>query len=86
MKNPGRIQDFFKKKNNGLQTAVRGGNEGTLIPQWAPAEKGGGQPKMTPHRDKKIPYIETKVAKRPPHSEKVAKRPPIQQKKKDFPG
>ena len=75
---PGAYTGRKNKKNNGLQTAVRGGSEGTLIPQWAPAEKGGeGQPKMTPHRDKKVPYIETKVAKRPPHSEKVAKRPPI---------
>ena len=82
---PGAYTGFFLKKNNGLQTAVRGRSEGTLIPQWAPAEKGG-QPQMTPYRDKKVSYIETKVAKRPPHSEKVAKRPPIQQKKKDFPG
>ena len=81
---PGAYTGFFKKKNNGLQTAVRGGSEGTLIPQWAPAERGGS-PKRLPTGTKKVPYIETKVAKRPPHSEKVAKRPPIIAKK-DFPG
>ena len=52
----------------------------TLIPQWAPAEREGS-PKRLPTGTKKVPYIETKVAKRPPHSEKVAKRPPIIAKK-----
>ena len=71
---PGAYTGFFKKKNNGLQTAVRGGSEGTLIPQWAPAEREGS-PKRLPTGTKKVPYIETKVAKRPPI---IAK--------KDFPG
>ena len=38
---------------------------------------------MTPHRDKKVPYIETKVAKRPPHSEKG---PLYSKKRKIFQG
>ena len=67
---PGTYTGFFLKKNNGLQTAVRGGSEGTLIPKWAPAEKGGGQPKMTPHRDKKVPYIVKKLQKGPLYSKK----------------
>ena len=55
---PGAYTGFFKKKNNGLQTAVRGGSEGTLIPQWAPAESGAAQKdspqgqKSPLHRDK----------------------------------
>ena len=52
---PGAYTGFFLKKNNGLQTAVRGGSEGTLIPQWASAEKGGGSPKLLPTGTKKSP-------------------------------
>ena len=78
MKNPGRIQDFLKEKQWAADSCT-GRERGDINPPMGAAEKGGGQPKMTPHRDKKVPYIETKVAKRPPHSEKAAK-------KKDFPG
>ena len=63
---PGAYTGFFKKKNNGLQTAVRGGSEGTLNPQWVPAESGGGQPKKTPHRDKKSPLHRDKSSKKAP--------------------
>ena len=62
---PGAYTGFFKKKNNGLQTAVRGGSEGTLIPQWG-ARRKGEQPKKTPHRDKKSPLHRNKSSKKAP--------------------
>ena len=44
---------------------------------WAPAEfvVVGARPKKAPHRDKRRPQIEEKMAKRSPHGEKVAERP-----------
>ena len=83
---PGAYTGFFLKEKQWAADSCTGRERGDINPPMGARRKGGGQPKMTPHREKKVPYIETKVAKRPPHSEKVAKRPPIQQKKKDFPG
>ena len=74
-KKPGAYTGFFKEKQWAADSCT-GRERGDINPPMG-ARRKGGQPKKTPHRDKKVPYIETKVAKWPLHSEKVAKRPPI---------
>ena len=57
---PGSYTGFFKRETMGLQggsaDSCKGeGSEGTLISQWAPAEKRGGSPKRLPTGTKKAP-------------------------------
>ena len=59
------VYRIFLKKNNGLQTAVRGGSERTLIPQWATPEKGGVAQKDSP-QGQKSPLHRDKSSKKAP--------------------
>ena len=62
---PGAYTGFFLKKNNGLQTAVRGGSEGTLIPQWTSAEKGGAAQNDSPQGQKSLLHRDKSSKKAP---------------------
>ena len=63
-KNLGRIQDFLKEKQWAADSCT-GRERGDINPPMG-ARRKGGQPKKTPHRDKKSPLHRDKSSKKAP--------------------